>query len=135
MAPRENGKQRPGIEHVVVLMLENRSFDSMLGRLYRKNPAFDGLDGMEWNPWHRPDGQVERIGVWNDARETPRTASPPDLDPGELFDDFSMQIFGLGGGGRAWTASSTTTCASRHRRSPPMPARSCITSRRSSCRS
>jgi phospholipase C len=96
---QDSGGHGPGIEHVVVLMLENRSFDSVLGRLYPKSSAFDGLDGSEKIPWHRPDGQVERIGVWNDPAATPRAASPPDPDPGELFDDFSMQIFGFGGAG------------------------------------
>src|SRR5215469_917056 len=33
------------IAHVVVLMLENRSFDHMLGYLQHPNPAFDGLLG------------------------------------------------------------------------------------------
>src|SRR5260370_41026101 len=31
------------IEHVVVLMLENRSFDCMLGRLYPNDPDYRGL--------------------------------------------------------------------------------------------
>jgi phospholipase C len=31
------------IDHIVVLMLENRSFDSMLGKLYQKSATFDGL--------------------------------------------------------------------------------------------
>ena len=38
----------PPIEHVVVLMLENRSFDCMLGWLYRDRPDFDGLRGGEF---------------------------------------------------------------------------------------
>ena len=45
------------IQHVVVLMLENRSFDHMLGLLYRdrKNVSlagqpFEGLTGDETNP-------------------------------------------------------------------------------------
>jgi phospholipase C len=29
----------PGIEHIVVLMFENRSFDNMLGGLYPENPG------------------------------------------------------------------------------------------------
>jgi phospholipase C len=33
------------IEHVVVLMLENRSFDHLLGYLPHPDPAFDGLGG------------------------------------------------------------------------------------------
>jgi phospholipase C len=85
------------IEHVVVLMLENRSFDSMLGRLYPKSDRFDGLDGSESNPWHKPDGTVERIPVWNSAEITPADACIPDPDPGELFTDMHTQLFGLNG--------------------------------------
>ncbi len=43
------------IAHVVVLMLENRSFDHMLGYLRHPDPAFDGLrgSGEYTNPgWH-----------------------------------------------------------------------------------
>jgi phospholipase C len=47
-----------GVEHVIVLMLENRSFDCMLGKLYPKSAAFEGLSGHEINPWHKPDGTV-----------------------------------------------------------------------------
>jgi phospholipase C len=45
------------INHIVVLMLENRSFDHMLGYLYADSgnvsasgQAFDGLTGTESNP-------------------------------------------------------------------------------------
>ena len=38
------------IDHIVVLMLENRSFDNLLGALYPTSPQFDGLDGTESNP-------------------------------------------------------------------------------------
>ncbi|MGE5765084.1 MAG: alkaline phosphatase family protein, partial [Mycobacterium leprae] len=31
------------VDHVVVLVLENRSFDHMLGYLEHPSPAFDGL--------------------------------------------------------------------------------------------
>jgi phospholipase C len=37
------------IDHVVLVMLENRSFDHMLGFLYPKSGTFDGLDGTESN--------------------------------------------------------------------------------------
>lgn len=83
------------IEHVVVLMLENRSFDSMLGWLYRDRPDFDGLRGNEANPWHRDDGSVLPIPVWNDGTLSPQAATIPDPDPGELFEDMAMQIYGL----------------------------------------
>jgi phospholipase C len=41
--------QLQNINHIVVLMLENRSFDSLLGTLY-KNATFEGLSGTEQNP-------------------------------------------------------------------------------------
>jgi phospholipase C len=85
------------VEHLVVLMLENRSFDCMLGHLYPKSDAFDGVAGDEANPWHKPDGTVDSISVWNDHGMSPETACIPDPDPGEWFDDMNTQIFGLNG--------------------------------------
>jgi phospholipase C len=81
------------IDHVVVLMLENRSFDNILGRLYPRSERFDGLTMDEWNPWHRADGSVDRVGVWSDRAARPPTR--PDEDPGECFTDIRMQIYGL----------------------------------------
>ena len=49
------------IDHIVVLMMENRSFDHMLGYLERDGlPDVNGLDGDEWNP----DDRGERIAVF-----------------------------------------------------------------------
>lgn len=50
-APAQQSPLRK-IDHVVVLMLENRSFDSMLGALgkyYTADAGFDGLSGNESN--------------------------------------------------------------------------------------
>ena len=66
------------IRHVVVLMLENRSFDCMLGRLYPKSPGFDGLDGVESNIWHKLDGDQAQILVWNDPAATATALTIPD---------------------------------------------------------
>ena len=38
------------LKHIVVLMMENRSFDHMLGSLKAVNPKIDGLTGAEANP-------------------------------------------------------------------------------------
>ncbi len=38
---------------------------------------------------------VERIPVWNNGTLSPEAATMPDPDPGELFEDISMQIYGL----------------------------------------
>ena len=50
------GNQLPSINHIVQLMLENRSFDHMLGFLYAgagnvspTGQAFEGLTGSESN--------------------------------------------------------------------------------------
>jgi len=76
------------IQHVVVLMLENRSFDCMLGRLYPGDPDYRGLTLNESNVY----GMT--YGVWNDPHMTAAIASVPDPDPGELFTDMNMQLFG-----------------------------------------
>jgi phospholipase C len=65
------------IRHVVVLMLENRSFDCMLGNLYPSGPGYDGLTGTERNIWHRPDGSQQVIEVWQDPALTARTGLHP----------------------------------------------------------
>jgi len=87
----------PAIEHVVVLMLENRSFDCLLGKLYPKSEQFDGLEGTESNPWHKEDGTVQQMRVWNCGEVTEEAACLPDPEPGELFEDVNVQLFGLGG--------------------------------------
>jgi phospholipase C len=38
------------LKHIVVLMMENRSFDHMLGALKATDPRIDGLDGTQSNP-------------------------------------------------------------------------------------
>ncbi len=83
------------IEHVVVLMLENRSFDCMLGMLRPSDASFDGLTGLDFNIWHKADGSQERIDAWKDPELTAQTVCIPDPDPGEAFTDIHMQIHGL----------------------------------------
>lgn len=87
------------IRHVVVLMLENRSFDCMLGMLYPASDTFDGLIGTESNTWHKPDGSQVDIQVWADPALSAQSVCVPDPDPGELFSDIHMQIHGLTAGG------------------------------------
>ena len=83
------------IEHVVVLMLENRSFDCLLGKLYPKSDQFDGLEGSESNSWHKPDGTLEQVRVWNNVAMTADAVCLPDPEPGELFEDVNEQLFGV----------------------------------------
>ncbi len=81
------------IEHIVVLMLENRSFDSMLGALYPKSASFNGLSGNESNPLQ---GAAD-IPVWRNTATDTASMSVPTPDPGELWLDINMQLFGLAG--------------------------------------
>ncbi len=113
-------EQMQRIEHVVVLMLENRSFDNLLGQLYPKSVDFDGLDLTESNPWHKPDGSVEEIRAWSSAGpEAPRL---PDRDPGEFFEDFNMQIFGSPGAAQG--CPTMTGFVDNYMLQPPQPPRS-----------
>ena len=75
--------QLQNIDHIVVLMLENRSFDCLLGKLYDKSASFDGLSGTEQNP----DAHDSPILVWNSPGTTEATMRIPDPDPGELWTD------------------------------------------------
>lgn len=78
------------IQHVVVLMLENRSFDCILGRLYPTDPYFDGLTLNESNVC----GMT--YGVWTAPDITSAIACTPDPDPGEAYTDIKMQLYGNG---------------------------------------
>ncbi|MGO9033361.1 alkaline phosphatase family protein [Mycobacterium sp.] len=90
--------QLGSVEHIVVLVLENRSFDHMLGFLYAdsanvspltKQP-FEGLTGNEVNS----DASGASIPV---SALTPGTANvyfTPGADPGEGFVATNMQLFG-----------------------------------------
>jgi phospholipase C len=88
---------REKIDHIVVLMLENRSFDCLLGTLRPTDALFNGLTGQEFNLYSPPDGPGQRISSWNDPTLEPGTMTIPDPDPGELFTDMNMQLFGLNG--------------------------------------
>jgi phospholipase C len=81
------------IDHFVVLMLENRSFDSMLGmlgRYYEKPEVFDGLTGSESNP----DGSGQAIRVTNVHGTLDDLAIPP-RNPPEKWMDINEQLFGV----------------------------------------
>ena len=74
------------IKHLVVLMLENRSFDHMLGFLKSDTYKIDGLNGDETNP----DSAGTPIQVSSDARYV----SDLKDDPGHDFISVNEQIFG-----------------------------------------
>ncbi|MBV9315104.1 MAG: hypothetical protein JO100_15555 [Pseudonocardia sp.] len=85
------------VDHIVVLMLENRSFDHMLGFLYNdsdnRSPLghpYDGLTGTE----SCPNDAGEQITVYKITPETPDAYLTPGADPGEGFAATNAQLFG-----------------------------------------
>jgi phospholipase C len=97
------------IEHVVVLMLENRSFDHMLGFLYPGNVSpsgqpFDGLTGTESNPGS--NGQP--VTVFRIEPTTPNAYYMPGADPGEGYMAANDQLYGNDNGPAS--AGQAATC-------------------------
>ena len=41
-------RTNPKIEHIIVLMMENRSFDHILGYMAQENPKIDGIVGNDY---------------------------------------------------------------------------------------
>jgi phospholipase C len=84
------------LDHVVVVMFENRSFDNLVGRLYEPGEvaSFEGVIGKNLsNPvpqWaeHRPDDGIVRYGVASNM-------NTPKPDPGEELPHVNTQLFGI----------------------------------------
>ena len=88
--------QLSAINHIVVLMLENRSFDHMLGFLYTDHgnvsptgQPFEGLSGHESNAAHGKSVPVFKI-----TAATPNAYFMPGADPGEGYMATNSQLFG-----------------------------------------
>eukprot|EP01006_Ploeotia_vitrea_P014808 TRINITY_DN40578_c0_g1_i1.p1 TRINITY_DN40578_c0_g1~~TRINITY_DN40578_c0_g1_i1.p1 ORF type:complete len:498 (-),score=70.53 TRINITY_DN40578_c0_g1_i1:1133-2593(-) len=80
------------IKHVVLIMLENHSFDHMLGWLNRNDSRINGLTGKEYNRIKADDPSSKKYYV-NDKG----TYSAP-FDPGHSVPDTTEEIFGCAGG-------------------------------------
>ncbi len=86
-----------GVQHIVQLMLENRSFDHMLGFLYpdRSGPngqPFEGLLGSESND----DGSGQPVTVFQIDASVTGAYFMPGADPGEGYANTNVQLFGSG---------------------------------------
>jgi phospholipase C len=83
------------LDHVVVVMFENRSFDNLLGRLYGPGevPAFEGVTGLNLTnpipPWAADRGGRDSVpyGIAADM-------NTPNPDPGEEYQHVNTQLFG-----------------------------------------
>ena len=88
--------QLGSIKHIVQLMLENRSFDQMLGFLYTANgnrsptnQPYEGLTGNEFNP----DDTGREIQVFKIDATAQHPYLMPGADPGEGFFNTNFQLF------------------------------------------
>ena len=87
--------RQKALDHVVVVMFENRSFDHLLGRLYQPGEvrSFEGVIGKDLsNPipaWaeHGADRAVVHYGV-------AKNMNTPYPDPGEEYQHINTQLFG-----------------------------------------
>jgi phospholipase C len=87
------------VENIIVLMLENRSFDNLIGYLYSENgnkspngDVYDGLTGAESNPMPQSGQQAgQPVFVMREKKST----TIPDPDPGEEYQHINMQLFSI----------------------------------------
>lgn len=95
------------IKHIIVVMLENRSFDNMCGWLYKPDTTsqpsqflpdsslhpFDGLKSSDFNPvseLYFTGQSTETYPAFDQANAT----NMPDPDPEETFENVNYQLFG-----------------------------------------
>jgi phospholipase C len=93
-----HGAVSPAFEHVVVLMLENRSFDQILGWLYRDGGLRPGIrfEGLT------AGARTNRLSEGSTIAAYPYVGTPdgvlvrPTLNAGEGFDHTVRQLWGTG---------------------------------------
>lgn len=83
------------LDHVVVLMFENRSFDNLLGHLYQPGevPSFEGVIGRDLSnpipPWAQDAGRKTVPYTVAAGMDHPRP------DSGEEYPNVNTQLFGI----------------------------------------
>jgi phospholipase C len=84
------GNSLGSIKHIVALMLENRSFDNLLGWQY-------GLTANDSNTYYNPppNGPATVVPSWSNTGTDDEVMTIPNPDPGELFEQMGQQIWGL----------------------------------------
>ena len=75
------------IKTIVVLVMENRSFDHMLGWMKKLNPEINGVTGSESNALNVTDPNSQRFFFKDGAHYV-------DPDPGHSFQAIREQVFG-----------------------------------------
>lgn len=84
------------LDHVVVVLFENRSFDNLLGRLYEPGevPSFEGVIGKDLsNPI--PEWAEHGAGRGHVPYGVAANMDTPNPDPGEEYQHLNTQLFGI----------------------------------------
>ena len=98
----------PQIKHIVVVMLENRSFDNLCGWIYSDpqgpqpslflpagSPAvYDGLNASFWNPANKSYFDANEPPVKVAVVQGTTGYTVPSPDPEETFDNVTYQLYG-----------------------------------------
>jgi phospholipase C len=79
----------PGINHVILLMFENRSFDNMLGAFYPFNPSVPNRGGVP--PGFSNPYRGTKVSAWQAAAGT-AAQTIPYPDPNEYYVNMQAQI-------------------------------------------
>jgi phospholipase C len=87
------------IQHIIVLMLENRSYDNVLGGLYLNGntppPGQADLQGLMGDEWNVNPATTLKNPLPNITIQPAQNTTVPAVDPGEPFADMAQQIWGL----------------------------------------
>ncbi|GAA0172138.1 phospholipase [Lithospermum erythrorhizon] len=85
--PKKKVQIKGPIKTIVILVMENRSFDHILGWLKQTRPDINGLSGSEFNHLNSSDPNSKKIRVSNSALYV-------ESDPGHSIQAIKEQIFG-----------------------------------------
>jgi phospholipase C len=90
------GNRANALDHVVLVIFENRSFDNLLGRLYQPGevPSFEGVLGKELSnpiPSWAEHGKEHGVVPY----EVAAGMDSPDPDPGEEYQHTNTQLFNV----------------------------------------
>jgi len=77
----------PRIQHIIVLMMENRSFDHMVGFLKRENPEIRGIMGGDYS-------NSDANGMSYAVSDGALYQGDFTVDPGHDFGDVDVQLYG-----------------------------------------
>src|ERR1039458_10191926 len=92
MAP----ERASALDHVVLVLFENRSFDNLLGRLYQPDevPHFEGVIGKDLSnpipPWAEHGRELGVVPY-----EVASGMDAPNPDPGEEYQHTNTQLFNI----------------------------------------